>query len=121
MNNEIKELISLIDKEIETHEKALAQLRKMRGIWSKYQPPKVQVIDSNKPLTRDLVRLFLKGYKQPIQTTEIIQILYSSRNDEDRYNLTKHLSVMLNQMAKSGELIAESKAGVKGNFYTISE
>ena len=74
-------------------------------------------IPSNLPLTRDLIRAYLKGYSTPVQTVETIEMLYPNAEGELRTKLIKTLSVIFNQMEKEGEIAIEKKKGVKGNLY----
>lgn len=113
----IQEILAQIDAQIATHERAIANLKLSRQMWIDEPPQPVGFVRKNSPLTRDLIRNVLKGYGQPVQTVQLIDILYSDITAEEKSKLVKTLSVIFNQMEKEGEVTIEKRPGVKGNFY----
>ncbi len=116
----IQKIVDKLDEQIVVQKQILEHLEKSRQMWLEQQPEEVQFFKLGEPLTREYVRNFLKGYRQPVQTTQVIDILYPNDDVEQRYNHIKHLSVMFNQMKDKGEVIVEKREGVKGNFYSWS-
>ncbi|MES2331936.1 MAG: hypothetical protein V4539_20180 [Bacteroidota bacterium] len=112
-----EKIIAELDKQITQHETILANLRAARASWIDFKEPLPQVIPDNPTLTRELVLELITGFGEPMQTAQIIELLYGNKSDEERYYLTRHLAVMLNQMVKAGKLKTEKKSGVKGNFF----
>jgi hypothetical protein len=85
--------------------------------------PAIVASSSNKPqLTREFVREFMKYRKKwtfrPIQTKEIVNAFYKNATEEEKTKAIKILSVVLNNLEKSGEVSIERKKGIKGNFYS---
>ena len=113
----LQSIIAEIDKQIFYHEATLANLKSTRKAFIEKQPHPQKMMKINFPLTRDLVRNLMRGYGQPMQTVQIIDILYKGITEEERTKNIKTLSVILNQMEKANEITSERKAGVKGNFY----
>jgi len=103
---------------IKTHQKIIKNLEFVKDQWLKQRPLLIRLTKKNSPLTRDLIRNFLQGYRMPVQTVKIISLLYDYKDQDKIDKLVKTLSVILNQMVKSGEVIMERKPGVKGNFYS---
>lgn len=113
-------VIAELDSLIEIHERILKDLNLSRQIWLNFTPPELTIVNSSLPLSRELVRKVVKAAAQPLQTVQIIDILYPDKNVEEKYYLTRHLAVILSQMAKRNELIAEKRQGLKGNFYRLN-
>ncbi len=120
INQHNRAVIAELDSLIEIHERILKDLNLSKQIWLNFAPPELTIVNSSLPLSRELVRKVVKSAAQPIQTVQIIDILYPDKNVEEKYYLTRHLAVILSQMAKKGELISEKRKGEKGNFYTTS-
>lgn len=117
----VQKIIANLDRHIEEQQALVTQLKGVRKLWLEYKEPEFSLIDQNPKFGRDMVMKFLKMYKQPVQTVQTIDILYKGLNDEQKYNLVKHLSVIYNQWTKAGILISETRKGIKGNFYTLKE
>lgn len=111
-------IIAELKKQIEFHEQQIQGLRFHLKVFTENPPEQVLASKANSPLTRDLIRNFFKGYKAPIQTVEMISLLYSGKSEGETDKLVKTLSVILNQLEKEGEISIEKKKGIKGNFYT---
>ena len=109
--------ISELNKQIEAHERIIEGLRIAKQLWTEKKEAELNIIPTNQPLTRELIRKVLKGANRPVQTVELIDLLYSGKTVTERYNLIKHLSVIFNQM--KDELMIEKKKGVKGSFYSL--
>lgn len=114
----VTEAICELDKQIIAHERILLELRTARQIWVTHNPQPIQVIYRNPDkLTRALIVKVLKSCNNPVQTVQIIDLLFSELSANDRREKVQHLSVIFNQMKKDLEII--KKAGVKGNFYRL--
>ncbi len=114
----IQDAIAELDRQIEAHERLLEHLRGLRQMWIDHEPQQALIIERNPPkLTRDLIRNMLKTFSAPVQTVQLINIIYSELSDTDRWNHTKHLSVIFQQM--KSELEITRKPGVKGCFYAL--
>ncbi len=113
----IQKVVSQIDEQIEYHQQIIRDLELGKQMWLTYKPYVVQTMPENSPLTRDLIRNFLKGYEASVQTVQVINLLYPDKTEEEKDKLVKTLSVIFNQMEKEGEITIKKKPGVKGNFY----
>jgi hypothetical protein len=110
--------IDLHKNQIVIHQQAISDLEFYIKMWLERPPPEPQrIMRINSPLTRDLIRNLIRSYGQPLQTVQIIDLLYKGQHHEERVKLIKTLSVILNQMEKEGEITIEKRKGVKGNFY----
>ena len=105
-------------EQIAYHEQMLEQLSRSRQLWLVNPPEAPQRFPANPSLTRDLMRRFLKSYKHPIRTAEIIDALFVGISEQERGKHIKTLSVILHQMEKEGEITVEKVKGVKGNYYS---
>lgn len=118
----VQKIIDRLNEQIADHERAITDLKFNIKVWLENDAPQeVKLMLPNSPLTRDLIRNFLKGYRQPVQTIRVIDLLYKNKSEEERKKLIKTLSVIFNQMEKEGEIIIEKRSGVKGNFYTLKK
>lgn len=72
--------------------------------------------------TRDWVRTYMQYRKrwvqEPAQTKEIVENFYRNESEAEKDKAIKILSVVFNNLVKSGEVAVEKKEGIKGNFYT---
>ena len=104
--------------QINFHEAQIKSMELAQSAYVKYQPYQVQFTQIDAPLTRDLIRNFLKGHNNPIRTVDIIDLIYRGKSENEKSALVKTLSVMLNQMANNTqEIEIIKKAGTKGNYY----
>jgi hypothetical protein len=118
----VQKIIDRLNEQIADHERAITDLKFNIKVWLENDAPQeVKLMLPNSPLTRDLIRNFLKGYRQPVQTIRVIDLLYNNKSEEERNKLIKTLSVIFNQMEKEGEIVIEKRSGVKGNFYTLKK
>jgi len=114
---DVDKYIADLKAQMAYHVDAIEKIALTIKMWQKHPPEPQRAMKTNSPLTRDLIRNLAKGYGQPLQTVQIVDLLYKGQTDEERSKLIKTLSVMLNQMEKEGEITIEKKPGVKGNFY----
>jgi hypothetical protein len=102
---------------IEAQQQVIRNLEFGKEYLLKERPQLIRLYKKNSPLTRDLIRNFIAGYGQPIQTTKIISLLYDTTDEAEVKKLVRTLSVILSQMEKNNEITKEKRDGVKGNFY----
>jgi len=85
-------------------------------------PPPTTLTGQDKPqFTREWVRQYMayrkKWDREPAQTKEIVDRFYRNETEEEKEKAIKILSVVFNNLVKSGEVSVEKKEGIKGNFY----
>ena len=114
-------LISQIDLQIASHEQIIRDLKYHREMLLESPVEEHLTIKQDSPLTRDLIRRFLKMYDAPVQTAQAIDLLYDKKTVEEKSKLIKTLSVIFNQMQKEGEIEIKKEKGVKGNFYALKK
>lgn len=114
----IQLIINQIDAQIDSHKKIIEALEIAKEFHLMEMPETPRIFPKNVPLTRELIRQYFSVSKKPVQTVEIIDLLYPEIGVLQRGKLIKTLSVIFNQMAEEGEIKIEKKQGVKGNFYT---
>ena len=110
-------VLKSIDEQIAYHEQKIKDLKFTLKMLKDNPPPKAELIPINAPLTRDLIRLFMRSYKKEIKTVDVIKMLYPNAKDEAKSKLIKTLSVIFNILEKDGEINIEKEKGVKGNYY----
>ena len=111
-------VLNSIDEQIAYHEQKIKDLKFTLKMLIENPPPKTELIPFNAPLTRDLIRRYMRMIKTPVRTIDAIETLYPNVKDEKKRKLIKTLSVIFNIMEKGREITIEKKKGVKGNYYT---
>lgn len=106
-----------INKQIAYHERMIRELKITLKMFKDNPPPKIDVIQLNAPLTKDLIRTFMRNIKKQVRTIEVIEMLYPNVQDEQKSKLIKTLSVIFNILEKEGEVSIEKERGIKGNYY----
>ena len=108
--------IKQIDELIAQHEHIIALLKEKRKIFE--LAPPMYIFESAPKLTKDYIRDYMKIQTRPVQTVEVIGVLFSGISKEDRNKAIKTLSVIFNTLEKDGQIKIEKKPGTKGNFYS---
>jgi len=110
-------VLKSIDEQIAYHEQKIKDLKFTLKMLKDNPPPKSELIPINAPLTRDLIRSFMRSYKKEIKTVDVIKMLYPNAKNEAKSKMIKTLSVIFNILEKEGEITIEKEKGVKGNYY----
>lgn len=104
-------------KQVERLKTEIESLHTEKGKYLNFLSTIPNLIKKNQPLTKEYIREFMKKAEKPVQTVDVIDILYDSISDEEKTRLIKNLSVIFNKLVRDKVVSVEKVAGLKGNRY----
>jgi hypothetical protein len=108
--------IQQIDKMISEYQHFIDELKKKRELL--LNAPPIYWFPAPPQLTKELIRDYMRSSKKPVQTVEVVDGLFVGADQETKDKAVKTVSVIFNTLVKDGQVKAEKRPGVKGNFYT---
>ena len=109
-------VVKQIDEQIAQYEHLIGLLKEKRVFFEKADP--ILLFETAPKLTKEFIRDFMRFQVNPVQTVQVIEILFPQEPQEVKDKYVKTLSVIFNTLFQDGQVKIEKKKGVKGNFYT---
>jgi|SRR6266700_401842 len=114
-------ILKSLEDQIAYYEERVAALKLTLKLMREQPPQPAYFFNENAKITKELVRKFMQQVKKPMQTVEVVNILYPRAEQDVKDKAVKTLSVVFNTLEKDGQIKSEKQEGIKGNFYTWIE
>lgn len=119
--NDITDKVIDLKKQIADYELKKKQLKKELLKWNSFQKGIPFTQPANQPLTRTYLKNYLAGSMKPRSTIDLVDALYLHKTPEERSDLIKKVSSLLQKMQKDNEIEIIKVPGQKGNLYEIKK